>query len=252
MQTPVTHIEGYEGFESIELENDTDPGARFTKFEVVSEEVCIDPITGRTAPKNFVVIHRKWDLGRSETFTRVNDQIAFDEISKKWKVLQLYKIVLPGNPPRPQSHIRRYTAEWNAFVNGTSNEIGTPLAFLFPHDPSRVEYYKHYHIISIEQLAKATASETDGLGLGAKGEKEKAQQYLARAEETRSAGLAELMEKKLHDKDAEMKALQAQLNDVTEKLSTVLQKNIKAAHAPKKPLGRPKKIIVETIEGTQP
>lgn len=255
MQTPVTHIEGYDGFENTELVDDTDPGARLVRFYVKATDVCVDPVTGRTEKRNFVRLNRKWDLGRSECDCRVNDKVEFDETTKKWKVKQLNKIVIPGDPPRPQSHIKMYPAEWNAFALGNTEEVGTPLSFLFPHDPARAEFYKYHHISTIEQLSKATASETDGLGIGARGEKEKAIQYLARIEANSVGALNEQMEEKLREKEREMQQLQGKVADLTVKLTQLLEAQLtenEEEPVQKKTWCRKKKVTPEILEESRP
>lgn len=248
----MTHIEGLEAFEDVQLLNDTDPGANQAEFYLRGEEMPFltahpelipaeeGHIAGNVYRKNFVCIKKTCNLGNSVVDRRIRDKVAFDKVSGKWRVLELNK---------SQSDIKRYSAEWNAFAtNATEDSIGTPLSLLFKNDPARVLYYKSKFIHYIEQLSRCGESEIQQLGMGGREDVEKAKRFIARAEEA-APGLA--LASIVDAKDKEIAALQARMADLSDKLSQVLTQQIEAAGDYPKPRGKGKpkaKPLEETAE----
>ena len=242
MLKPVTHIEGYEGLEiQDDLPNDTNPNSVQVRFDVKSEEMpALSAAAGRVIRQNFIHITCVWELGRTSFTRRIRDKVEFDEKTNKWKI----KMFAPGG----LSDIRAWTTEWNAFMNGAAEQdFGTPLQFMFKNDPSRVEIYKRLGIGTIDRLAGLNDSDADSIGMGGRDDVRRAREFIARAKQ--AAPQIEL-NNRLEEKDHQIEKLQATINDLTEKLTELLQRDIKEA-SPAKKRGRPKKIIeTETeIEG---
>lgn len=234
-----SQIEGYEGFETPEMYNDTPPDSVQVKFWVNAiEQPFESEKAGRAIYKNVVYISKTWELGRSSLHRPIRDKTTFDEASKKWKVTRL----------AANSDIAKYTAEWNAFQRGQAdNEIGTPLMFLFKNDPSRVEFYKDKHITTIERLAGLNYSNAQDLGLDVAADITRAQNYL---KQTKEDGAAHALKARLEEKDLQVASLQEQLKELQSKLTKVLSDKFDdsssdAESAPEQTIkrgrGRPKK-----------
>lgn len=235
MLQQTTHIEGYEGFDSPEMYNDTPPDSVQVRFWVNAVEQPFESNqAGRTIHKNVVYISKTWELGRSSLHRPIRDKVTFDEVAKRWKVSRL----------AANSDIAKYANEWNAFQRGQSDsEVGTPLMFLFKTDPSRVEFYKDKHIGTIERLAALNYSNAQDLGLGVAEDINKAQSYL---KQTKDDGAAHALKARLEEKDLQVVSLQEQLRELQSKLTSVLSDKFDNASADEEPVskrgrGRPKK-----------
>lgn len=233
MLEQIKHIEGLESYEDVEMFDDTPPGAIQTKFWLKAEDQpFLSEKEGRRITKNIVVVSRTWHLGMTSYTRPINDEVIYDEVSQKWKVLKL--------APIDRSDIRKNPDEWNAFVRGSTGEdIGTPLSLLFRTDPSLVEHYKGMHINTIEQLAAQEANIIN-MGAGAIGHVKKAQKYISEAKE--HAPIIE-MNYKLEEKDRQINSLQTQLMELNVKLQELL--NSKLDSAPKRGPGRKNSTQIE-------
>ncbi len=122
-------------------------------------------------------------------------------------------------------------------MRGTKDIIaGTPLSMIFRTDPSRVEFYKHYHILTTEQLAAMNATDSANLGMGVKDDVEKAKLYNRKIKE--QAPALEL-NARLEAKDKQIASLTAQLADYGDKLNQLLDSQINGTPLVKKKGGRP-------------
>jgi hypothetical protein len=216
----VSHIEGYVGFDPIEMADDTKPGATQIRFETRSEVMpALSEKENREVRKNFIWIIKTKDLGHTEISRRVSDSVEFDEKTGKWKILKL----LSGqyNDGTPISDIRRYPDSWNLFMRGISDAvIGTPISILFKADPSRAALYKARGIQSIEQLAGFTDSDCQGMGMGAGDDRRKAIAYVAKIEKL-APGVA--MNGELEARDKKISELTNTVADLTSKLTQILE-----------------------------
>jgi len=240
MLEKVTHIEGLEGFDSKEMYDDTPPDSVLVRFDVRPvEQPFLSAQENRIIYKNIVFISKEWELGRSSLARPIRDTVAFDEKEQKWKISKL----------APNSDIKKYPAEWNAFQRGQSNnDIGTPLLLLFKTDPSRVEWYKFRHITTVERLAAMNHSNSQDLGMGVSEDIQRAQNYLA---QTKSSGAANELKARLEEKDSQVASLQNQLADLSAKLTEVLKDQTsphREIEPAKKGRGRPRKVEVENLE----
>jgi hypothetical protein len=210
-----------------ELPADTDPGAVQTVFRL--EAV----VQGDSTIKNVVYVERRMHLGAFVNVRPINDEVVFDEESKKWKIKRLNPQVVQGpEGPQPQSDIKRNPLEWNAFVRGTSqDDIGTPLEFLFKNDPARVASYKHYHITSLEALAAQTDTALEQLPMGARFDRERAR---AKVAAIKAAAPNVAINNKLEEKDRQIETLSNQVADLSAKLTALLNKELGMEEGSKK------------------
>lgn len=220
MLEQVTHIEGLSQYEDHEMYDDTSPGSVQVKFAVVSEEMpFLTAKEGKRVTKNFVHVTREWELGRSRYTRRVRDHVVWNEDKRSWEIKKLAS--------KEQSDIRKNPKEWNAFMRGvSSDEEGTPLSLLFPYDPSRVEFYHDNHIKTVERLAGLNPNDRKDLGMGVSQDCEKAERYLAKVT---AAAPSVAMNAKLDEKDKQIQSLQAQIEDLSSKLTQMLQAQLTAA-----------------------
>jgi hypothetical protein len=204
---PTIHIEGYEGFDHVDGENDTNPGAMITKFELVSEEMPFKSgVEGKLVTENFVYIHKERNLGNLITRRRIKDKVHFDHETKKWKVDQLATV----------SDIKKFPNEWNLFVrNASEDTLGTPIIMLFKNDPARAEIYKFHKIFSVERLATMSDSDVQIFGMGARDDRERARAYKMRVDAL-APGVA--VDAKLAEKDAEIESLRRQMAELAERV----------------------------------
>ena len=138
--------------------------------------------------------------------------------------------------PGEQSDIRKYSEAWNAFArNASEDDLGTPLMLLFKNDPSRVEHYKAYHITTVERLAGMNPSDLENMGMGARGDSERARSYLARAQGNADKTAATYQIDMVR---RENESLRSQVQDLSSKLSQLLEAQL--GESPKK-RGRPVK-----------
>jgi hypothetical protein len=241
---PITNIEGLEqGFEDAAPLDDNAPGVNLIEFYVKSEQVLVKKLNKETGieeleiePRSFVRIRKIVNLGNSIIDRRIKDKVEFKD--GKWVVKRLDVV----------SDIKRYTAEWNAFARGaTQDHIGTPLVMLFKNDPARADYYKARYINTIEQLAQCGQSQTEQMGIGARDDVQKAIQFLERAKGSAGITAASLVE----ERDRQIKAQAEQIAELTARLTEVLTQDIQsAAPKAKKPAGKKRKEETPTdIEG---
>jgi len=249
MLKQITNIEGLTDFESVELQNDTDPSVPQITFWVKSEEMPAKSAeAGRIVRENYVWIRKIINLGNSILERRIKDKVKFDPATQSWKVLQLVKGKTSDGIPL--SDIARYPDAWNHFARSAKEEeIGTPIAILFKNDPARADTYKANYIRTVEQLSACSETHIQALGLGAREDVNAAKAYLARINQL-APSIA--LDAKLREKDDMISRLQAQLDDLSGKLTQVLSNQIEGDSAPiveKAKRGRPRK--TETFESTE-
>jgi hypothetical protein len=247
----ITHIEGLEGYENVDLQNDTNPGVTQITFWVKSEELPGETaLQGKVVRQNFVWIRKVINLGNLIVERRIKDKVVFDTTTQSWKV----KVLAAGRASdgTPISDISRYPNEWNHFArNAKEEEAGTPISLLFKNDPSRAEMYKAYHVKTIEQLSACSETHIQTIGLGAREDISKAKAYLARLS---SMAPSIALDAKLNEKDEMIAKLQAQLDDLSGKLTQVLTTQLET-DAPTVDKAKRKRSTkqtenFETIEGT--
>jgi len=211
MLKEITHIEGLQHFEEVELVNDTDPTAVVTRFFLKQEEMPFLTIqAGKTVRHNFIWIEKIVNLGNLIFQRRINDSVEYDKEANKWKINKLYS-------PQIDSDIIKHPNEWNAFARGNIDQvIGTPLTFLFKTDPAKVTEYKAKYVSTVEQLANLTDTNLEGIGLGGKADRDAAKIYLGKIDIEApilelSARLEEL-ERKLARKESEIINLRGQIS----------------------------------------
>lgn len=239
-----TDIEGLAPtFVDTGLKDDVNPGVTQVRFSVVSEEMpFLSTQNGELTRKSFVYVTKIMNLGNSVVHRRIRDKVEFDSVSGKWKILQL----------AVKSDIRDHKDEWNAFFRGASEDFvfGTPILILFKNDPARAEFFKSRHISSIEQLSACNDSDLQMLGLGAREDREKARAFIARSKE-HAPGIA--INAQMEEKDRKIQSLQSQIEDLSAKLTEVLEASINAAKpkVEKSPAKRGRAAKVETPTGIE-
>lgn len=225
---PISGIEGLSGalHEVGSDFSDTPPVGTVVKFDVVMEEM---PFESQNNPKGtivrrpFVYIYKTMNLGNSSLRRRIRDAVELDETTGKWVIRRL----APGMEASDggfRSDIRRYPEAWNAFFRGTTLEdLGTPLLMLFKADLSRVERYRAVHINTIERLASLSEADFEQLGAGSRSDSERARKYLAFAKEAADGNRVNAL---MEQKDQEISTLRTQIQDLTEKITRLLDKEL--------------------------
>lgn len=102
-----------------------------------------------------------------------------------YKQVPYVEILTPGDKDnivdRPVRGLDRHfwPNKWRAFIHGQSQEsVGTPLA-LCGISPERIEELAHFKIKTVEALAQVSDGNLQTLGIGVRGERQKALDYLA-------------------------------------------------------------------------
>lgn len=207
-------IKGLNQYQDIVLPlHDTDP--RACRIWFTAESIFLPALsksTGKRETKTFVYLNFEMELGRSSGRMRINDEVEFNPETKKWDIMQL--------SPNGDSHVMNYTNEWNAFYDNIDyEEIGTPLDLLFPYNPERVDIYHKYNIRTIERLAALSESDASSIGMGGMDDMKKAKKYVERMN---ASVTGVKFNAEMEAKDAEIKELKAQLNDISSKLGLFL------------------------------
>ncbi len=126
-------------------------------------------------------------------------------------------IIVPGDKhsvvmrqARPQD-IQRFPRQYEAYKAGKEEQQqGTPLSLMPWMSPGRVEEYKFFKIVTVEQLANA--SDEGGKNfMGFQADKQKAKEYMDASQ--RGVGAQE-MEDELASRDAELAELKAQMAEL--------------------------------------
>lgn len=124
------------------------------------------------------------------------------------------RIFVPGDKssvverPVTEQDMQRFQERYNKWKAGQAEAVvGTPLTSLPTMTPAKIEEYKYFKIVTVEQLAEAP----DGLGqkfMGFQGDKQRAKAFLEVA-----AGNApiERMNQELAQRDAEIETLKQQM-----------------------------------------
>jgi len=207
-------IKGLTYQEDYQLTDDTPPTGCQVRFSVEKVYmVAKSKEEKRRVYQDFVYINWVNELGRSTGRARINDEVKFNEETGKWDIIAL------DIPQR--SHITLFQDEWNMFYDGMHSEVaGTPLALLFPYNPTREDVYKAYHITTIEQLEKLTDSDCQQIGMGALDDRNKARKYMNSI--NGNIGAIEF-NAALAEKDSEISSLKGQLADLSEKFAKFLE-----------------------------
>lgn len=246
----ITHIEGLDdgAYENVELFDDTNPTATLVSFSVESVEMVAETKEKKTRiNRPFIFITKIMNLGNAVLHRRIRDEVVLDEATGKWKILSLVKGV-NASDGSPRSDIKRYPNEWNAFMRGVSYvDIGSPLEVLFKADPARVAFYKARHIHTIEQLSQLTESHIQDIGLGARGDVNRAKEYMAKVKE---ASDTSYFHNQLEVKDAQIDELTRALRELQARFEDSLTVKI-PVNVPKRRGPKPKKKEEEisNIEG---
>lgn len=131
------------------------------------------------------------------------------------------RIHVPGDKssvverPLTEMDIQRFTERYNKWKAGQAEAvIGTPLSSLPTMTPAKVEEYKYFKIVTVEQLAEAN----DNLGqkfMSFQADKQRAKAFLEVA-----AGNApiERMNQELASRDAEIETLKQQMSALMSKV----------------------------------
>ncbi len=126
-------------------------------------------------------------------------------------------IIVPGDKhsvvmrQARDTDIKRFPRQYEAFKQGKEEQqAGTPLSLMPWITPARVEEYKFFKIVTVEQLAQAP-DEGGKNFMGFQQDKQKAQEYLDASQRGVSS---QEMEDKLAERDAELAALKAQMAEL--------------------------------------
>ena len=107
---------------------------------------------------------------------------------------------------------RRFPLQWARFQQGeTQATSGTPLEEWPLMTPATVKNLKHMGVSSVEQLAAVTDGNLPALGMGARGLRDQAVAYLARANEGAALRKSEAENQKLRE---EIDALKANMDSL--------------------------------------
>lgn len=226
-------IQGIEGlqpgaYEELDLSNDTNPGATIVEFYAKSEEMpaltCApENTTGLPIFKTFIRQKIQINAGNLIIDRRINDRVELDPVSGKWKII--------GNL-KPDSHIKKYPNEWNAFMRGVSvASLGTPILLVLRHDPARADIYKFHGIHSLEQLSSLTSADFERLNMmGAQEDSVRAKDFLLKA---RTNAPIQALEAQLQEAKQEGITLRRQLSEAIQKFNDFIAKS-EASSAPKR------------------
>ena len=235
----VTHIEGFEGYETRDTLQDTPPGGVLAEFFVDATEMpFLSAQEGKTIRENKLYVRITMELGRSQFVKRIRDDVQFDEAARKWVIKKLL--------PQDQSYILRYLDEWNAFQRSVkTDEVGTPLSLLFKNDPAKVLHLKSMYIHTVEHLASLNPTDAGNLGMGGREDVQIAQNYLKRVEQ--NAGNNQITQR-MDEKDRVIDELMNRVRAAESKLTEVYneQKQAEADEPVKKTWSRRKKDSTES------
>jgi len=133
------------------------------------------------------------------------------------------KIYVPGDKssvverPVTEQDIQRFQARYDKWKSGQAEAVvGTPLSSLPSMTPAKIEEYKYFKVLTVEQLAEAN----DNLGqkfMGFHADKQRAKAFLEVA-----AGNApiERMNQELAQRDAEIETLKQQMAALMSKMGS--------------------------------
>jgi len=123
-------------------------------------------------------------------------------------------IIVPGDKhsvvmrQARQQDIQRFPRQYEAYKQGKEEQqVGTPLSLMPWMTPGRVEEYKFFKIVTVEQLA-AAADEGGKNFMGFQADKQKAKEYMDASQ--RGVGAQE-MEDQLSERDKEIAELKEQM-----------------------------------------
>lgn len=148
---------------------------------------------------------------------------VFDQFSSNEKKRPIYldrdfiTIIVPGDKhsvvmrQARQVDVQRFPKQYEAFKAGKDEQQqGTPLGLMPWISPGRVEEYKFFKIVTVEQLANA--SDEGGKNfMGFQADKTKAKEYMDAA--NRGVGVQE-MEDQLAKRDLELSELRSQMDEL--------------------------------------
>ena len=121
--------------------------------------------------------------------------------------------------PVQDSDKRRWPAQWHAYASGKDQVAdGTPLGLLFPRHPSAIAMLQGIGFMTVEQLAAASATAIDAIGMHGQDYCNYAQQYLKAA----TGGAAfHKMTMELEESKRQNDRLQKQIAQLTEQMQSV-------------------------------
>lgn len=212
LQTPV--------YDDSELTDDIHPSATIVRFEARKVDLPGESEKqGKDVSETRVFIVYEMHLGNMVAPRQIKDKVRLNPETGKWEVLALAKGM---DVNQPRSHIKRHTAEWNAFArNVSADPSGTPLAVLFRSDPARADHYKRHNIETVETLI-ANESNVELLGMGALNDIGRAKLYLKKIKEQAPA-IA--LNAAIEEKDRQLAKLSDQVSDLTAKLMELLNRD---------------------------
>mgnify|MGYP003646016426 CR=1 FL=1 len=235
-------IEGLDPFQDYDLSpaQDTPPGLIRVWFSVESIFMpFLSKEAGRKIDKNFLYLNWEKELGRSTGRRRLNDVVEFDTESNKWKI--------KGFSANGDSYIKAYPNEWNAFYNNsTADDAGTPIELLFKNDPARADMYKHFKVKTIERLAGISEGDATMIGMGALDDKKRASAFIAKTNAGVSSSQYNLEMQEIREENA---SLRSTVQDLTDKLTQMLQRELEAGSDDVAQVKRRnKQVKTETVE----
>jgi hypothetical protein len=128
-----------------------------------------------------------------------------------------------GDRPMQEADKYRWPQQWQQFVRREEQTVdGTPVDLLFPNHPSIAANLRSAGFTVVEQLANASASGMQSLGLGAQDYVNHARAYLEHAR--KGVGFHE-MKKELADRDAKIRVQDQRIDLLTQQLDQLLKQN---------------------------
>lgn len=141
---------------------------------------------------------------------------------------------------------RRFKRQWDAFLNGRSDEImGTPLSVIFPHDPAKVDNYKHFQVRTVEQLANTPIQALQQIGAGAVTDANIAKEFMKGGTERRQEDLEERFEEQL----VENEFLKDQIREMSQRIEEMASGTL--AQPTKKKTSQQKSKTKKTVESSE-
>lgn len=144
----------------------------------------------------------------------------------------------------------KYPKQWELFKSGDSEQIvGYRLDAFFVNQPSKAEYYKHFSVFTLEQLASLPDSTLTMLGTEARSDKRIAIAALERMKEESGPRLAQEQMEELEQKLLQAKDREEMLLDRLARLEKLVEATHEVSEEEVKPRrGRPRKVEQETVE----
>lgn len=139
------------------------------------------------------------------------------------------RLIQPGesrlsvyDQPAREQDKQRFPRQWDNFLKGKAQDaVGAPISLLFADSPAMVDNMKRIGVHTIEQLAGASDSAIQEMGLGGRQFQERAKQYLATADKGKDyhtlAASVDQMTLRLQELESKNTALAAALSEAQTK-----------------------------------